>query len=350
MNLGQPKHLKDLAKTGFNSTQKLGDGESVHRVLFGPGRVERIWFPVLAEKDGKLVPSRRALKRPAEGCSLDFIANLEIRIRQQMNQENPTSLFSAKNEFLYLALNVGDKEKVEVELWSYPYSVYKRLIDVEKERDTKNSALLRHGLIWMYDVIINKSVEKGKSRRYGTNYTVTVDSGYNKMASKVPVEWLDRPIDEILAEIDVIETGIFTAKQWEAVVSCDISLEEEIEPDTQETISQLLTKFPIYLDSKDQAGNYELPEREFLASELKNAGIPFVRDQKTQVAVREELPTQVVEVREEPKEIPQAVAQQEAKPEEPESRPLPPPPVDAAKGKTVQTAASILAKVRERRG
>ena len=347
MNLGQPKHLRDLAKSGFNQAQKLKDGENVHRVLFGPGRVERIWFPVLVEDEGKMVVSRRTVKRPPEGCTLDFIANLEIRIRQQLNQDKPTSVFSPKTEFLYLSMNQGSEEAL-VELFSFPYSVYKRLLEIEKERDTRNPQFLRHGLIWMYDVIIAKLLEKGKSRRWGTSYEVQVDTQYNVQASKTPVSWLDRPVDEILAEMSVVEAGIFTENQWKAIVESDIDLMEEIEPDSQADILALLKKCPIYLDAQDENGNHEFPERDFLAKELTNAEIPFVReDSSTQVAIQEQATEEQpkIETREESEAVEKPETAEEIKKD-----PLPPPPVDADASRPSQNVQELLNRVRTQRG
>jgi len=104
---------------------------------------------------------------------------------------------------------------------------------------------------------------------------------------------------------------------------------------------------------------------------MKNAGIGFVREGGTSVAVKEDTPQ--VDVRDEPKAVEEAVAPPveptptptptpepvaathpvesvvEPTPE-PVAAELPTPPADAGEGKPVQSASAILDKVRARRG
>ena len=177
MDLGQPTYLKnDADKSRQIGKVRLEEGENVHRILFGPVKVQSVYWPTLVEDSdtGAMVPRNKLIRRPQQGTLFDTLASLEKRVRTQMGEANPRSSFSPSNKWWYLVIDRNDPSPT-IQIAEYPYTVYKRLVELESQISTKNRENLRHGLIFQYDVIITKKVDPTRPRFLGTSYEVDVD-------------------------------------------------------------------------------------------------------------------------------------------------------------------------------
>ena len=289
MELGQPKHLKQTKDGGGLIRTRLEEGDNVHRVLFGPVKISLQYYPTLVEDPttGEMVQRMKVIRRGNAGTPLDTLSSLEKRIRTGRGEQNASSSLNPSNKWLYLVMDKNDEDYPSVKIAEYPYTVYKKLIELEAAVSIKDSSKLRNGLIFMWDAIITKSVDKAKGIRFGTSYDAQVDPE-NTFSGKVPVSYLGE-------------------------------------------VKQLLTDFPIYLGATNPDGSYRFPSVEQFQEQLEKMGIDFLSGEPTQPQLISakpetnpvEIPTAKVEavaetiVEEAPVEV---VEETPATPEQPEKK------------------------------
>lgn len=266
--------MKEKARGGFTDKVRLEDGENIHRVIYGPVKVQYIYYPTLQRdaETGELKQSVRVVKRPQEGCILDSLASFEKRIRTQRDEKNPRSNLSPRTKWLYLVISRNEEEP-SIKVAEYPFKVYDQIIKLEASKSSKNPNKLRHGLIFMYDLIITKAIEKGKPRQYGTSYHVEVDPE-NEWSGKIPVAALGMPAEELEKKLKGFEK-FFPEDDWELIENMDIDLEKEGEPDTPEAILSKLQENPIYLNATNPDGSYMFPALEDFKEQLLESGVEF---------------------------------------------------------------------------
>ena len=275
MQLGQPKHLKEAKDGGGLIRTRLEEGDNVHRVLFGPVKISLQYYPTLVEDEmtGEMVQRMKVIRRGQSGTPLDTLSSLEKRIRSQRGEQNAGSSLNPSSKWLYLVMDKNDEDYPSVKIAEYPYTVYKKLIELEAATSIKDSAKLRNGLIFMWDAIITKSVDKSKGIRFGTSYDVSVDPE-NKFSGKVPVSYLGASTAELGEKLDL--SKFFTGKEYEAIQAAELDLEKEGQPHSPEEIKQLLQDFPIYLGATNPDGSYRFPSIEKFQEQLQKMGIDFL--------------------------------------------------------------------------
>lgn len=274
-NFGQPKDLKDNAIGRGLNRIRLGEGENIHRVLFGPIKVQLLYYPALVEdsESGEHVQRMKIIKVPETGTPLATLASLEKRIRAKRGEKNPKSNLDPSPKWLYLVIDKNSDDYPKVQIAEYPWSVYDKLIKLEGETSTKSQKRLRHGLIFMYDVIITKTIEKGKSPQFGTKYSTQVDTE-NQYSGKVPSSYLGLNSIELTKYFKFEK--FFTTEEWEAIQTSTINLEQEGEPDTPDQIEARLREFPIFLGATRTDGSYMFPSLESFKDQLEKLGLPFL--------------------------------------------------------------------------
>jgi len=285
MKLGQPAHLKEKAKGGFTDKVRLEDGENIHRVIYGPVKVQYIYYPTLQRdaETNELKQSIRVIKRPQEGCILDSLASFEKRVRIQKGEKNPNSNLSPRSKWLYLVID-RNSEEPEIKVAEYPYKVFDQILKLEAAKSSKNTNKLRHGLIFMYDLIITKSVEKGKPRQYGTSYHVEVDPE-NAWSGKIPVAALGMPAEELEKRFKGFKQ-FFPKDDWKLIEDMDIDLEKEGEADSPEEILHKLKENPIYLQATSPDGGYMFPALEEFKEQMEEAGVDYTESGKKKPATK----------------------------------------------------------------
>tara|TARA_R100000008_G_C3586267_1_gene172576 strand:+ start:3324 stop:4331 length:1008 start_codon:yes stop_codon:yes gene_type:complete len=275
MELGQPKHLKQNKDGGGLIRTRLEEGDNVHRVLFGPVKISLQYYPTLVEDatTGEMVQRMKVIRRGNAGTPLDTLSSLEKRIRTGRGEQNASSSLNPSNKWLYLVMDKNDEDYPSVKIAEYPYTVYKKLIELEAAVSTKDSSKLRHGLIFMWDAIITKNVDKSKGIRFGTSYDVTVDPE-NDFSGKVPVSYLGASTAELGEKLDLAK--FFTEDEYAVIQAAELDLEKEGAPHTAEEVKQLLADFPIYLGATNPDGSYRFPSIEQFQEQLEKMGIDFL--------------------------------------------------------------------------
>ena len=278
IKMGQPQRLKNQAERGSDRI-KLGEGENVHRVLFGPVVVHTVFWPSQQRDDatGEIKTVTKSAKVADRGSIFDGIAALDRKIQRATGVDKPRSQLDKNTKFNYLVIDV-DKEPLKVGIAQYPKGVKDALVELEEKRDTDDATKLRYGLIWMYNVIITKDVDPNKERRYGTDYAVEPDPK-NPWLGQVPADWLKADFDTIVegGYIDLKE--VFSEEMMAALEEAEIDLEAEGVPDSEEVIMERLQAFPIDLN----ATRFDKPafaRPDLMAAELRELELPFLNPGK----------------------------------------------------------------------
>jgi len=274
MELGQTKALKSEAAGGGFNRHRLREGPNVHRILFGPKRVQMVYYPTLIEdtETGDMVQRAKLLRRPPGGTTpLDVLASLERRIRKDHGEKDPRSNLDPTTRFLYLIVDMEGDDYPKVEVVEYPFKVKEQLIELEEAISTKDANKLRHGLLMMFNVIITKRVDPNKAPMYGTTYTVEVDPD-NKYSSKVPKSYLGKAVSELPR---LKPERFFTEAEWKSIEENTLVLEDEARADTLEEMQAKLEDFPLFLGGKKD-GNYMFPSIELFQKQMEKLGINFL--------------------------------------------------------------------------
>jgi len=294
MQIGQSKRNKEAALKSFGEFFRLKDGPNRIRVLHGPIKRSRIWWPTRVIEDGEIKTRKKAIVRPDEGCILDEIASIERNLRLKAGEDNPRSSLTPSTRYYYLIFD-EDKDDAVVEIGEFPYTVAKQLIDKEADIDSDDPTKLKYGLVFMFPWIIKKIVDPSKSRQRGTSYDVSPDPKIvGSFAGKIPAAALGLETEELMEKWGEKIKSVFTEEQWRAYEEYDQTLEEILPPNTPEEIENKLREFPIYLDSKEM-DHYIFPDflRKALKSELIKRDIPLLtegkRDQSLNLKSKEEL-------------------------------------------------------------
>jgi len=279
MEFGQPADLKNKAASNFNSRFRLEEGDNVVRILFGPAKVQMLYYPTLQEdrETGDMKQRMRILNQPVGGTTpLAVLESLEKRTRKAKGEKDPRSSLSPTTRFLYLIINKESDAYPQVEVAEFPYKVYRQLVAIEESISKKDANKLRHGLIYMYDCIITKKRDPGKSIQFGTSYEVEVDPD-NIYTSKVPKSFLGKTSKELAESSKNFSLEkFFTEEEWTAIQESDVDLIEEAQPDTMEQMTEKLEDSPIFLGATNQDGSYRFPSAEQFKEQLEKLGIDYL--------------------------------------------------------------------------
>jgi len=276
MELGQPQRLLDKVQGDNFERTRLEEGENNHRILFGPVKVAQIYYPSLVKdpETQELKQKMKVITRPDSGSPLDSLASLDERIRRTRGEERPRSSLRPSSKWLYLVIDKNSKEYPKVTIAEYPFTVYDQITKLEQSVSNKNPDKLRYGLIFMWDAIITKTVDKSKPKQYGTSYNVEVDPE-NPYAGKIPRGYLGRTSAE-LAKHGVNVEQFFTEEELKAIKDSDFDLEKIAAPDTWDQMLEKLNKFPIYLGASDRGGHPRFPQLEEFVTQAQESNIPFL--------------------------------------------------------------------------
>lgn len=276
MELGQPSNLKRDAAGGGLTRLRLNEGTNIHRVLFGPLRIRMVYYPSLQEDrdTGEQIQRMKLLRCPIGGSTpLDVLSSLEKRIRRERGEKEPRSSLDPTTRWVYLIIDKQGDNYPAVEVAEYPYTVYDKLINLEAAISLKDANKLRYGLVFMWDAIITKNIDKTKPLQYGTSYTVEVDPD-NPYANKVPKSYLGMSMEELNKYLKDF-SRFFSTEEWEAVEESTLDIQEEGQPDTPEQMEEKLSQFPIFLGATNPDGSYRFPSIEQFKTQLDNMGMDY---------------------------------------------------------------------------
>jgi len=251
MNVGVLKESRERAsQSQFGdviSLSKLDFGLYRFRFVEGVERVERIFWPTMAEnEDGELESTWRAAVCPREPTILDKLAQLDRRIQIDAGVE-PREVRSRLDrgvKFLYLGFDRRES-KAAIRQIEVGKKVYDDLCRIELDRDPVDGSKLLNALLFMFDVDVKKWKDTAKKGWFAISYRATAAPN-NPFAGKVPAAWGDT---QPIPEFDYVKKGVFTEQEMAAISACDISLAEEAEPTTPEEVMDRLREFPIDLSA-----------------------------------------------------------------------------------------------------
>ncbi|KKW10750.1 MAG: hypothetical protein UY48_C0031G0004 [Candidatus Gottesmanbacteria bacterium GW2011_GWB1_49_7] len=250
ISVGQPKRLVKKASRDGAGRVKLREGENLLRVLFGPVVVNNVFWPsIQREEDGAEKSVIKSARVPDRGSIFHPLAALDRKIQRANGVEKPQSPFDVKSKWNYLVIPL-DEEPLEVKVAQLTKTVFEGLVEAERARDRDDPTKLRYGLIWMWNAIITKDVDPGKSKRYGTDYRVSVDTK-NPFAGQVPAEWLDTSFQELVDGEFIDLHDVFSDEMLKALEDAEFDLEAEGVPEDETTIMERLQSFPINIDAID---------------------------------------------------------------------------------------------------
>jgi hypothetical protein len=206
------------SKWKYNDTDEKGNQTVtvVRRVLSPCIITQQAYVPIrFKNQEGKTVRTNVPVIFKRVGRTkfeippiLTVLDRADIRAKKEMNpdEENPARVFRPSLYYWYLVFCREDKE-LKVRTASYNKTIsqglnrLKNTVHPAKKTKTGEPVLL-HGPTICYDVFITKTLEKGKSKRRGTEYSVDADPD-NDMAGRIPKY--------------VLEKGFPQSWKWDAV-------------------------------------------------------------------------------------------------------------------------------------
>jgi len=304
MFLGQTEDLKkDATMNQFSDRVEIKEGINKHRVLRGPFLVRTVYWPTLITEEGEVKQKTKSIVVPKTGSPLlKSLADAEKEFRRTMGESEPRSTFSPSSAYLYLIFNKDDPEhheKPEVKLASYKNTIYTRLEEIQTEKSTKNPAMLKNGLIFMYDVLIKKTVGNPAQPIFTTRYTVDVDTENNVAQGQIPVEILKLSSEELLKTLEEngIFTDIFTPDELKAIEDCKIDIGSMYTPSSDEEVVMKLKEFPIFAQAKDfSKGTFLFPQMDQFMKFIEKKGLALITGEpKAKIEAPEDTPDEAQE-------------------------------------------------------
>lgn len=276
-----------------------------HKPIDGPKMVHTVFYPTMGD-EGKVRTMAVTVRDPFKN-TFSPIIDMDRSIKKKevlarggdvATANKVRSSLSANTTYHCLILDKKDDVPV-VKHAEYPYSVYKKLVDSERqfaidEKGNQDESKLRYGLLFMNWYEITR-IEKGtsKDKQYNTDYTVTVMTKYvgvweNRVKAALLHKDCWQEINEAKKEIivhtatkdypfPVVEMGMMSELEFQAMINYEHQLSDLIIPMTDEQAIEKLQSYPIMLDARDSSGNYYLPNWEEMKEHLQDMDdLPFV--------------------------------------------------------------------------
>ena len=264
----------------FDDVIELEKGANIHRVIQGPQKTNALFYPTIVEaKDEKGQTSIKATFKVLNFLDVPPIINSMITAEQNARKaiDNKEELgFRIQTRWWYLAINVLNKTDIKVKPVRYPTGVKDDITKIETRLDVKDNHYLLDGHYFLYDILIEKTIDPSKPKRYGTSYNASI-YGNNPYKQRIPANWLKADPGAIIQELGGMEK-VFPAEFIDAIQSCDIVLEKILTPMNESQINDALQKFPINLLGRrsTEGGGLAFPQNPEFVEMLKSLGIPTV--------------------------------------------------------------------------
>jgi hypothetical protein len=256
-------------------------GEYLHRVLAGGQSVESVFYPTLTfdEDDQNLKQVTKVLKRDSTNGSkiLDWLAKIDLAIRKNnmsphIDSKNVRSQFAPSKKWLYLIFDRANPDIV-VKIAQYPWSVAKKLNELQAKLEISDPTKLRYGPTFVWDAIITHKYDPNKKGPEWQKHSYEVEVAPNSKFNGVfPAIILDNrrypnPMNAIKNKEIVLKE-----EEWNAINNCSHNMDEILKPNSEEEILEQLTgKYPIYLEgTRDNVSIF--PDPKALLSEMQESG------------------------------------------------------------------------------
>lgn len=280
LKLGTSQAQREMLRGGasvLEDQHEIEKGDNLFRFIQGPQMIKTIFYPTVFEKEENgektLEPTYRALNFLDKTGIIESIQEAEAEARREIGDQDPIG-FSDKNNWFYLAIKLSDKV-LKIKPLKVPKSIKDKITEFETKLDIKNPDYLMNGLFWMYDINVTKTLEPGKSPRYGTKYDAFI-YGENPFRAKIPQEYLKADIGKILEKIGGPE-AVFYEEIIPLLENLEIDLEKELTPMKESEIKERLQKFPInILGRRSNDHSLIYPQGSQFKNLLRSLGLPYV--------------------------------------------------------------------------
>lgn len=261
---------------------ELKEGPNLFRFLQGPIRTKVIFIPVIKETDGQFESDWTTIRFAESGGITDGLLDLEQSVRRKLGESNPDYGFKPNTQWVYLAYRLTENPEGKIKPVKVPKGVKDDILKLETDLDIKDPEFLRNGLFWMYDILIEKRIDRAKGVRYGTSYEVSI-YGNNPFMGVVPATYLRESPDAIIESIGA--QNIFQKEIIDAMQNFEIDLSEELKPMTETQIATALSKLTINLSAVNKnSGKYKYPQVTEFKEGLESFGIKFMEIQEDQLS------------------------------------------------------------------
>lgn len=277
LGTSQNQRAQQAGNSVLEDQHEIEKGDNLFRFIQGPQMIKTIFYPSISEEEsnGKTIlkPAYKALNFIDKTGLIEAIQGGEMDIRTRLADEEEMG-FKDKPTWFYLAINLQQSIPT-VKPIKVPKTIKDKINGLETKLDIKDPSYLMNGLFWMYDILVSKTIEPGKSARYGTKYDASV-YGENPWMSKIPADYLKGDAGSLIAEAGGMGE-FFPAELIPLVEDCEIDLEKALAPMSELQIRERLQKYPInILGRRSNDHTLFYPQTPAFGELLKSLGLPYV--------------------------------------------------------------------------
>jgi len=274
----------------------IKDKDNYHRVI-KPIAKTRTIFWVTREKNADTgeIENKTKVVLVEKDSIFDRFAVVEKKIKQELGEKDPYLVFKPKIKYPYLIFDLSNPKK-EVSVCDYPYNVFKDISDMQS-KPTQNGEKLANGLIFMYPIIVSKTVDERKKKQFGTSYSAQPDFSNPRSrfwAGKVPVNWVNFSTKEINDQMNKMHNGkILWSYVWEddeieaiqKFFASGIKLNEIYKPKTDDEALEKFAQYPIDIHSVDPNGRPFFSNPELFMEKFQEYHIKFLESKNSYVQI-----------------------------------------------------------------
>ena len=292
---------------------KIKDGDNYHRVVNGPLAKTRqvFWSTRVKNQDTGELESKTKVVLLEENSILHRLSRVEKKIREELGEKDPKLVFQPTVRYPYQIFDLSNPKK-EIQICDYTKTVYDQFKLIQNKL-TQDSAKLANGLIFMYPVIINNTVEKGKSKQRGTRYVVQpnfADAKSKFWAGRVPASWKDFNKEEINRSMNTVKNGkllweyVFEKDELDAIIAFQnrgIDFSKIYKPKTDEEVIERFSMFPLDIYGSDMNGRPFFSQPERFMEKFHEYHIKFLESRSSYVQISsgdDGFQTEIVDVKE----------------------------------------------------
>ncbi|HLD98246.1 MAG TPA: hypothetical protein VI815_02890 [Candidatus Nanoarchaeia archaeon] len=273
----QQREMNQEPENYLDDQIKLAEGNNLLRIVQGPFKIKTVFYPSIKETEENnekfYAPTLIALNFLESGGVVDTLFSIESIIRSGLGDKGEVG-WKPQLRWWFFALNLQERGEKKVRAFKATKGIRDDIKSLEESLDPLDPTFLLNGPFFLYPILINKSVDPTKPKKFGTKYTVSVYD--NQWKSQIPADWLNATSEEIIDSLGVEK--IFTEDEINAINSCEIDLDEIIKPMNELEIKEKLMKFPMNLKGlKVNSADFFYPQVPEFEEQIKTLGLPTVK-------------------------------------------------------------------------
>jgi hypothetical protein len=278
----QEQRKEAAPENPLEDTYELVEGSNLFRFFQGPKKINVIFIPTLREKDNKLEPSFLVLKFKDTCGIIDAMYQLEQSVRNALGEEKPEYALKPQEQWWYLALRLNaPKNDGKIRPLKVAKGTKDDINGLESALAVEDQNYLRNGLYYMYNILIEKTVNPAKPKKFGTSYTTSI-YGTNPYMGLVPSEWLTKGFDEVISAVGDGDFNnglkeVFTEEMIASMESCDYDLDDMLKPMEESKINELLFNATINIGYVNPlTGKHKFPQSPKFIQGLRELGLKLM--------------------------------------------------------------------------